>query len=179
MAHEAQRDFFKKVKQKFPNRFTSCSVLDVGSLDINGNNRFLFENYTYVGIDISLGPNVDIVCKGHEYKNEEQYDIVISSECFEHDMYYEQTIKNCVFLTRPNGMFTFTCASTGRLEHGTRRSNPADAPFLNSIPGWGDYYKNLTEDDIRNFLDVEEIFTSFYFEYNPQAKDLYFWGIKK
>lgn len=179
MAHVQQREFFEKVKEKFPERFKNCSVLDIGSLDINGNNRFLFENNTYIGVDIGHGKNVDVVSKGHEYKSDDLYDIVISSECFEHDIFYPETIKNCISLTKPNGMFTFTCASTGRAEHGTRRVNPQDAPFLNEIEEWSDYYKNLTESDIREVINAEEIFSEFQFQYNPGSYDLYFWGIKK
>ena len=52
MAHVAQQEFFKKVKEQFPERFKNCSVLDIGSLDLNGNNRYLFEDYTYIGVDV-------------------------------------------------------------------------------------------------------------------------------
>jgi hypothetical protein len=179
MAHFEQQQFFLKLKNKFPEKFKNCNILDIGSLDVNGNNRYLFENYTYIGIDVGEGPNVDVVSKGHEYKSDTKFDIVISSECFEHDMYYPETLKNCVDLTKNGGLFTFTCASTGRAEHGTRRSKPGDAPLLIIENDWADYYKNLTEEDIKNVLDVDSIFTEYYFEYNPFAKDLYFWGIKK
>lgn len=179
MAHIQQQDFFKELKKKFPQRFSNCSVIDIGSLDINGNNRYLFENYTYVGIDIGSGPNVDIVSKGHEYKSEIEYDIVISSECFEHDMFYPETIKNCVKLTKKGGLFTFTCASTGRPEHGTKRLSPQDSPFSIENDEWGNYYKNLTEQDIREVIDVDDLFSEYFFQYNGGSYDLYFWGIKK
>jgi len=179
MAHVQQQEFFKRVQEKFPERFKNCSVLDIGSLDVNGNNRFLFENYIYVGVDVGPGPNVDVVCKGHEYKSDILFDVVISSECFEHDMFYPDTIRNCVSLTKEGGLFTFTCASTGRAEHGTRKVNPQDAPLLNGMEEWADYYKNLTEEDIRQVIDVESIFSEYYFQYNPAGYDLYFWGIKK
>ena len=50
MAHHAQRLFFTRVKHRFPERFDGCSVLDIGSLDINGNNRYLFNGGTYIGM---------------------------------------------------------------------------------------------------------------------------------
>ena len=179
MAHLAQKIFFTEVKRKLTERFINCDVLDIGSLDINGNNRFLFENYSYTGIDIGEGPNVDVVSKGHEFKPNKLYDVVISSECFEHDMYYSETIKNGIDLTKPGGLFTFTCAAEGRPEHGTRRTKPQDAPFLNGLDEWGDYYKNLNESDIRDVINVDEIFSEYEFKYNPVDYDLYFWGIKK
>jgi SAM-dependent methyltransferase len=176
MAHDAQKDFFVYVKSKFPERFKNCSVLDIGSLDINGNNRHLFEDYSYIGVDVGPGKNVDVVSKGHEYKSDKEFDIVISSECFEHDMFYRNTIKNCVQLTKPTGLFLFSCASTGRGEHGTRRTSPRDSPLTQQYQEWGDYYKNLTESDIRDVIDIENTFIDFEFKYNPG--DLYFWGIK-
>ena len=41
------------------------------------------------------------------------------------------------------------------------------------------YYKNLTEDDIRAVMDINNTFTEFNFEFESRACDLYFWGIKK
>lgn len=179
MAHGAQRNFFIKVKELFPERFLKSRVLDVGSLDVNGNNRHLFKDCEYIGIDIGPGRNVDIVCKGHEYKSDKLFDIVLSSNCFEHDMYYDLTIKNCIALTKPGGLFFYSCASEGCAEHGTRRSEPTSAPLLMGHGEWGDYYKNLTEKDMREVYNPDEIFSDYYFEYHKNPFDLYFWGIKK
>lgn len=176
MAHKQQADFCLYVKGLYPHLFDEVDVLDVGSLDVNGNNRYLFDNYSYTGIDLGEGPNVDIVSKGHEYKPNKQFDVVISTECFEHDMHWKETIKNCVELTKSGGLFIFTCASTGRPEHGTSRSLDWASPF--SHLQFNDYYKNLTEDDIMEVLDPLD-FTEIYFEYNKKAADLYFYGIKR
>ena len=46
MAHERQQEFCKKVKDIFPEYFKGVNVCDVGSLDINGNNHYLFEDYS-------------------------------------------------------------------------------------------------------------------------------------
>lgn len=48
MAHQAQIDFCTKIKNKIPQFFSNLKVLDVGSLDINGNNRYLFDNCEYL-----------------------------------------------------------------------------------------------------------------------------------
>ena len=177
MAHPQQVSFLKSVQEKFPDKFKNCNVLDIGSLDINGSTRFLFENYEYTGVDLGEGKNVDVVCKGHEFKSNTKFNVVISTECFEHDMHYKETLKNCVEHLAPGGIFLFTCASTGRAEHGTRRTSPNDAPLLTGE--WSDYYKNLTAEDVKEVLDVNEIFSQCQFIYEPNHKDLYFWGIKK
>jgi hypothetical protein len=181
MAHEQQKNFFKRVKEKYPKYFTDVKVLDVGSLDFNGSIKDLFEfPFYYIGLDLGHGKNVDVVCPGHLYDCGFQFDVVASGECFEHDMFYVRTIHNMVRLLKSNGMMIFTCASTGRHEHGTLRTTPEDSPFL-SYGGkkWENYYKNLSEDDIRTVIDVDDIFVDYKFEYNPETFDLYFWGIKK
>jgi SAM-dependent methyltransferase len=178
MAHLAQQNFFNSLKSVFPERFRNCRVLDIGSLDINGNNRSLFTDADYIGIDLGKGPNVDVVSYGHEYKSDVLFDVIISSECFEHDMYYAETLKNAVSLLKPGGLFTFTCATTGREEHGTKRSfSEWASPFTSKL--FDGYYKNLTESDIRNAIDVDNIFSSYEFIINPIGHDLYFYGIKK
>ena len=180
MAHKEQIQFCQKIKNKFPSFFENKKVLDVGSLDINGNNRYLFINSNYTGIDIGSGKNVDIVSKAHEYNAPDgEYDVVISTECFEHDMYYSKSIMNCIRLVKSGGLFLFTCATTGRPEHGTRRTRPEDAPLLSSNEEWSDYYKNLTEEDIEEIVLLEKYFSLHEFKINPISCDLYFYGIKK
>lgn len=177
MAHNSQREFCIAVQRKFAHKFRNCSVLDMGSLDINGNNRYLFgENFTYVGVDVGPGPNVDIICKGHEYKPGVQYDIVISTECFEHDMFWKETMRNCVELTKSGGIFLFTCAYYNREEHGTIRTKTAEASPHTSIL-FNDYYKNLGEIEVNEALDLPNLFSEY--ECTHKASDLRFWGLKK
>ncbi len=180
MAHFQQIDFCLSVKKLFPHYFSNRLVVDIGSLDINGNNQYLFENCLYCGVDLMDGKNVDFSVKGHEFHLPNgSVDVIISTECFEHDRFYSLTLKNIVRMLRPGGMFMFTCATTGRPEHGTSRSNPEDAPYIQSDDEWKDYYKNLEEDDVRTVLDVELIFEKYQFSINDETHDLYFWGVKK
>lgn len=176
MAHPEQREWCLKVKKLHPEFFKNVNVLDIGSLDINGNNRYLFDNYNYTGVDIGEGKNVDVVSKGHEFKPGLQYDIVISTECFEHDKYWKETIRNCIDLLKPGGLFLFSCATTGRQEHGTTRTTPQDSPFTHKE--FDDYYMNLTEYDIRQIQGFDNSFSEMKFGTNNKTKDLYFYGIK-
>ena len=176
MAHKEQIQYCKSIRERFPAYFRNNRILDVGSLDINGNNRYLFpkeDNNFYLGLDVGAGKNVDIVSPVHKLSSKNKYDFIISTECFEHDKYYKDSLTKIVELLAPNGMFLFTCATTGRAEHGTTATSPADAPFTN------DYYKNLTEKDIREVIDVESIFANYEFSVNEEHKDLQFFGIKK
>ena len=182
MAHERQQDFCKSVKMIFPQYFRGVNVCDIGSLDINGNNHYLFEDYSYIGVDVGRGKNVNVVSKGHEYKpiDGKKYDVVISTECFEHDMFWRQTLENIVLnLVRPEGLFLFTCATTGRPEHGTRRTSPNDSPMTVQDETWSDYYLNLTQADIESAIDLKLHFSNYGFGTDEESHDLYFWGIKK
>ena len=82
-------------------------------------------------------------------------------------------------MLKPGGLFFFTCASTGRAEHGTRRTSPQDSyGTIGNVEGWSDYYKNLTFQDFDNVVDVKNTFRSYSGWYCPETKDLYFYGIK-
>ena len=179
MAHKQQKNFFESVRKLHPSHFENCSVLDIGSLDINGNNTYLFTDCTYIGVDIGEGKNVDIVGVFHEIEFYEQFDTIISAECFEHDKFYKKTIKTAINTLSKGGLFVFSCATTGRKEHGTRRTSPEDSPFTVMDRDWCDYYKNITEFDIRQIIDIEKEFSDFCFSIDKTHCDLYFWGIKK
>jgi len=184
MAHKEQRDFCFRVKEKFPEYFKNKKVLDIGSLDINGSNKDLFEDCNYLGIDVGEGKNVDLISVGHLFDGpDNSFDTIISTEVFEHDMYYEQTIKNILRMLKPGGLFLFTCAAPGRPEHGTRRQGEWCAPLLLQISEeWADYYKNLDEFDVRKIGGFDETFPDSHFELNniylDIPADLYFYGIK-
>jgi SAM-dependent methyltransferase len=178
MAHRAQRAFTEAVKTLYPEFFQGRKVLDVGSLDINGSNRDLFDDTCeYTGIDVAEGKNVDVVSIAHEFDApDETYDVVISTECFEHDPFFGLTLRNIARMLKRGGLFVFTCATTGRPEHGTRRAAPESSPL--SLERWGDYYRNLTEEDIRPELDIARIFPTHVFQVNTIDCDLYFYGVK-
>lgn len=175
MSHYVQQDFFLFVKKLFPNMFKGVRVVDIGSLDINGSLRELFTDPVYIGIDIGPGKNVDVVCKGHQFRSLIPFDTVVSANCLEHDMFYRETLRNMVDLIHSGGLMAFGCASTGFREHGTRRTTPNDAPLLSGE--WGDYYKNLTESDVREAFDPDVEFSKYRFEKGPD-RCLYFWGVK-
>jgi SAM-dependent methyltransferase len=179
--HLEAKSFTLYVKTVLSQYFENKRVLDVGSGDINGNNKFLFHNCDYNGNDVYQAPNVTIVSPTSKLPfAPEIFDTIISTECFEHDPEYAQSFQKIVSMLKPGGLFTFTCASTGRAEHGTRHTSPHDSyGTIGNIEGWTDYYKNLTFEDLAAAIPVNEIFSSYSAYYNSQSKDLYFFGIRK
>ena len=176
MAHFEQREYVENLKSRYPDYFLNKSVLDIGSLNINGSLRDFFVNCHYTGIDLDSGVGVDIVCSGQDYNAPDQtYDVVCSSECFEHNPYWMETFNNMIRMCKFEGFVFFTCASDGRPEHGTSRSEPNSSPF--TAFKW-DYYKNLNIQDFTSNINLNDYFSYYGFEYNKKSSDLYFFGIR-
>jgi len=179
--HKEAREFTLFVRRILSEFFIGKVVLDVGSGDINGNNKFLFQNCEYNGNDVIQAPNVTIVSKTKDLPfKDNTFDTIVSTECFEHDPEYKESIIKIYKMLKPNGLFCFSCASTGRPEHGTRRSNPNDSyGTIGNLEDMSDYYKNLTQIDLNNVLLLNTMFSVWDTYYNNDSKDLYFVGIKK
>jgi SAM-dependent methyltransferase len=185
MAHKQHFEFFDSVKLMFPRHFSSSKVLDIGSLDINGCNKPMFRNCEYIGVDIGPGKNVDVVCLAHEYDGkDESFDTIVSSNCFEHDMYFHRSLSNALRMLKKSGLLLFVCKTipdggnerTG--EHGTIGSDTFSSPLTSSIHGWNTYYKNLTRSDVEKALSPKLNFSPYEISINAEANDIRFWGIK-
>jgi SAM-dependent methyltransferase len=179
--HPEAKEFTLFVKKILPYFFINKNVLDVGSGDINGNNRFLFENCEYNGNDVIEANNVTIVSKTKDLPFQDNtFDTIISTECFEHDPEYKESFIKIYSMLKPNGLFCFTCASTGRLEHGTLRTSPDQSyGTIGNLKDMSNYYKNLTKVDLNEILNLNDLFSTWDTYYNYLSKDLYFIGIKK
>ena len=71
--HKEATHFVNFVKNILKYYFVDKNVLDVGSGDINGNNRYLFENCSYNGNDVIEAPNVTIVSKTKDLPFEDNF----------------------------------------------------------------------------------------------------------
>lgn len=177
MAHQAQRNYLNQVRNELPDYFANKKVLEIGSLNINGTARDFFTNCEYIGLDVAEGPCVDKVVQGQDYDGpDDNFDVTISCECFEHNPEWVATFRNMIRLTKPGGLVIMTCATTGRREHGTSRSDVYSSPLTVKI-GW-EYYKNLEARDFQEHFDFDKLFSQYMFLKNDGAHDLYFWGIK-
>lgn len=182
MAHISQTEWCMKLKNDYPKYFVNKRVLDIGSLDINGNNKSLFVNCDYVGLDVVKGKNVDVVSIAHEYNPDKLFDVVLSTSALEHDMYYKLTLRKMVALLKPKG-FMFISAPYEWHEHGTKKSRPEHSGTTQMGEKWANYYKNIDIEDITGTLNLEEIFYEFYIGVSShkaiKGRDFRFWGIKK
>lgn len=177
MSHPEQLAFFEALARRNRALLAGAAVLEIGSYDVNGSVRGIISMAgDYTGVDLVEGPGVDVVGFGHELASADaSYDLAVAGECFEHDPHWRETFQNMVRLTRPGGIVAFTCATHGRPEHGTRRSDVSDSPGTQA-EGM-DYYRNLVAADFAQ-LPLREMFSRFRFWRMPTSFDLYFAGVR-
>ncbi len=177
MSHIDQINFIREFRNYYldENFSKDIHILEVGSLDVNGNMRDLFNfSKNYMGIDLIKGPNVDLVMDGAQIDSlKDKFDIVISCECFEHAKNWKTIFEKMCKISKDNSFVVISVASTGRIEHGTERSGNWQSPGNKD-----DYYLNLTENDFRKNFNLNKIFSNYFFFYNLNSFDLYFVGIK-
>ena len=92
-------------------------VVDVGSGDVNGSYRQIFESpvFDYVGVDLAPGPGVDIV-SGDPYAYplpDDHADLVISGQMMEHSAFFWRAFDEMVRIAKPGGLIVVIVPSTG------------------------------------------------------------------
>lgn len=106
----AEKFYNKYCKDNIENK----KILDVGSYDVNGTMKPIFEKGQYVGLDMEKGPNVDVVGVSHDIPFEDnEFDIVISSSCFEHDDMFWMSFKEMCRVLIPGGYMYVQAPSNG------------------------------------------------------------------
>ena len=176
MSHADQIRFFDIVMRHFPDHFAG-RVLDIGALDVNGGPHDRMSPREYVGVDLSEGPNISIVGRGEDLDLPTgSFDVAMSSECFEHNPHWRATLQNMIRMTCERGLIAFSCATTGRPEHGTTRSDGGWAAPL-AVQLGQEYYDNVTKGQVEKCLDGEQVPLRFMIV-NDRIFDLYFVGIK-
>jgi SAM-dependent methyltransferase len=118
----------------------SLSVLEFGSLDINGSVRSVFEGVLdYTGLDMADGPGVDVVADAATYRHPKSVDIIVCCEVFEHAPSWRRIVHNAYRTLRKGGLFVATMAGEGRAPHSAIDENP--------IRPW-EFYCNVAEGDL-------------------------------
>jgi SAM-dependent methyltransferase len=96
----------------------SLVILDVGSYDVNGTYRSLFEapNWTYVGVDQAPGANVDVVLADpYHFRGirSESIDVVVTGQTFEHVEYFWVTMLEIARVMKPGAVCCIVVPSSG------------------------------------------------------------------
>ncbi len=94
------------------------SIVDLGSLDVNGSYREYFDvsSWTYRGIDMAAGENVDIVLQDPYNWREIQSgsaDVLVSGQAFEHIEFFWLTMLEIARVLKPEGLCCLIAPSGG------------------------------------------------------------------
>lgn len=121
--HKSSYENMKKFVDKYLNDFKSknIKILDVGSQDVNGSYKPMFNNssWEYIGLDMIKGKNVDVVIKNmYDWKEIKSgtFDIVISGQVFEHVEFIWVTMCEITRVLRNDGICCIIVPSSGH-EH--------------------------------------------------------------
>jgi len=115
--HVSSLEHMRRLVSSYLDRETPLSVLDIGSQDVNGSYRSLFDapKWNYLGIDLAAGRGVDIVMTS-PYRlpaATASADLVISGQTFEHVEYFWLTWLEILRVLKPGGMVFLIAPSRG------------------------------------------------------------------
>ena len=96
---------------------SALRVADLGSQDVNGSYRPLFDcpGWTYVGVDLAPGKNVDVVLTT-PYQlpfAHNSFDVVVSGQAFEHVEFFWLTWLELTRIIKPGGLILLIAPSRG------------------------------------------------------------------
>lgn len=111
----------KKFIKKYLDKNKTLRILDIGSCDVNGSYKELFQNphWKYMGADIEQGPNVDLILNS-QYKwgiPEQSYDVVISGQTVEHVEDVKEWAKQIKDIVKLGGLVCIIGPNNGFEEH--------------------------------------------------------------
>jgi len=115
--HISSYDHMKRIAEKYLDADEKLNIYDLGSYDVNGSYKPIFDNpnWTYKGIDLEAGPNVDIVLS-NPYRwplASESADVIVSGQAFEHIEYFWETWMEMVRALKPGGKILLIAPSRG------------------------------------------------------------------
>jgi SAM-dependent methyltransferase len=118
--HQSSIDKMKYFKEKYLQHKQSeqLTILDLGSQNIGGSYRSIFdcETWKYLGVDLAEGENVDLILRDAYQWNEIQsnsIDVLISGQTLEHIEYFWLTIMEIARVLKPNGLCCLIAPSSG------------------------------------------------------------------
>jgi hypothetical protein len=115
-------------------------VLEIGSRNINGSVRGLFDGVVYEGIDVAEGPGVDVVADGATYVPTLPPDCVVCCEVLEHAPTAADIVRHMGAIVAPGGSVIVTCAGPGRAPH-----SAVDGLVVRE----GEHYANVSHVDMQ------------------------------
>ena len=118
-------EYFKNI---YLNPSDELKILDIGSFDKTGNYNYKVilneEKWTYTGLDLKEGNNVDIVIKDpYDWPeiDDNSYDVIVSGQTLEHSEFFWKTMEEINRILKPGGLCCIIVPSSGPVHR-----NPVD-----------------------------------------------------
>lgn len=145
--HANNRKWLEDLAKQYPKSFNKCSVLEIGSQDINGTIRDYFTDCDYVGVDMFPGKCVDMVAQYPEF--DRQFDTLAIFSAYEHDFEWKKNFKHNLQWLKKGGMCFVCFGAEGNHEH--------NYPVWRLVPHqeFLDYCKDLGLEVIDSFFEEE------------------------
>lgn len=131
--HRSSYNKIKYFRDNYLNPNDELKILDIGSFDKDGDYNYGLilneEKWTYHGLDLKDGNNVDVVVENpYDWKEIEDktYDVVISGQAFEHIEYFWLTLEEIKRVTKQGGLLCVIVPSSGPVHR-----NPYDCYRFN------------------------------------------------
>lgn len=115
--HLSSLEHVDRLVSRYLKSKTNLHVVDIGSYDVNGSYKQFFNRpgWRYTGIDLSSGPNVDVVLSS-PYRlplSSHSVDVIVSGQAFEHIEFFWLTWLEMVRVLKPGGMIFLLAPSRG------------------------------------------------------------------
>ena len=118
--HQHSLDLMEDFRREYldSRRNEKLTILDLGSQDFNGSYRAVLANHRwhYLGVDLTPGPNVDIVLQDayrwRELKSGSA-DVLVSGQTFEHTEFFWDTMSEITRVLKPGGLCCIIAPSCG------------------------------------------------------------------
>ena len=131
--HRSSYNRMQYFKDNYLNPDDELKILDIGSLDKDGDYNYGLilneKKWTYHGLDLKEGNNVDVVVENpYDWKEieDETYDVVVSGQAFEHIEYFWLTLEQVKRVLKPGGLLCLIVPSSGPVHR-----NPYDCYRFN------------------------------------------------
>lgn len=115
--HQSSLEHMRDLVARYLDPGRQIAVADIGSYDVNGSYRPLFDSprWSYTGVDLAPGPNVDVVLKSPyrlPFPTASQ-DVLVSGQAFEHVEFFWLSWLEMVRVLRPGGLIFLIAPSRG------------------------------------------------------------------
>lgn len=114
--HVGNIEWLQDLSHRYRTRYKT--VMELGSLDMNGTARDYMRAASWIGVDRIDGDAVDIHCAAAETRFiAEQFDVILCTSMLEHDPTWRESLSHNLQWLRPGGHLFLSWGAEGNVHH--------------------------------------------------------------